>query len=167
MDSRGYGRTAQAAPRTRRTTGAFMITGMCGLCIGAYGLLDSSSLGVFTIPAFVGGTVLCGAGFLLGGRQVRRTQYRPDPWKAAEWAVALCGVVPAVVLISAVGFSAAALNPSTDPLSWPALPVVSALAILIAAVAGVASPSPPRSTPVALVVQNTAVDRTDRVGVPA
>jgi energy-coupling factor transport system permease protein len=172
MDSRGYGRTAEATPATRRTTGALMITGMCGLCVGAYGLLGSSSSAAFTVAAFAGGTVLCGLGFILGGRQVRRTQYRPDPWKAPEWTVAACGVVPAVVLIAAVGFSGVSLNPSTDPLSWPGLPVVPALAILVAAVAAVAAPAPPRpprpaALPVAAVAENATAVGAERVGTPA
>ncbi|CAM5450019.1 hypothetical protein SCALM49S_08402 [Streptomyces californicus] len=43
MDSRGYGRAGSATPRSRRLTGALMLLGMCGLCAGAYGLLDPSS----------------------------------------------------------------------------------------------------------------------------
>jgi energy-coupling factor transport system permease protein len=145
MDSRGYGRTAGASPMTRRITGAFMITGMCGLCIGAYGLFNASALTSFAAPAFAGGTVLCGVGLLLGGRRVRRSQYRPDPWKAPEWTVSLCGIVPVAVLIAGVGFSAVSLNPSTDPLMWPTFPLVPAVAIMAAAVAAFAAPPPRRS----------------------
>lgn len=144
MDSRGYGRTGTASPRTRRITGVLMITGMCGLCFGAYGLLDGSVLGVGAIPAFSGGAVLCVLGLILGGRQVCRTHYRPDRWKAPEWSVAICGTVPAAVLIAGVGFSAVSLDPSTDPLVWPTFPLVPAVAILAAAVAAVAAPPPLR-----------------------
>ncbi len=45
MDSRGYGRTGGASARSRRATGIFMLGGMCGLCVGAYGLLDGSAPG--------------------------------------------------------------------------------------------------------------------------
>ena len=145
MDSRGYGRTGGVSPKTRRTTGALMITGMCGLCIGAYGLLNGSTLRSFVLPAFTGGTVLCCLGLLLGGRQVRRSQYRPDPWKAPEWTVSLCGMVPAAILIAGVGFSAVGVYPPTDPLVWPSFPFVPAVAIIAAAVAAWAAPPPLRS----------------------
>jgi energy-coupling factor transport system permease protein len=162
MDSRGYGRTAGASPRSRRITGAFLIAGMCGLCIGAYGLLDGSALGWSAIPAFTGGAVLCGLGLLFGGRQVRRTKYRPDPWTTPEWTVAVCGMVPAVVLMAGVGFSVVSLNPSTDPLAWPGLPLVPALAIVAAAMAAFASPPPP-----APVVVSTAGAKADNGVRPA
>ncbi len=142
MDSRGYGRTGGATPRTRRITGALMITGMCGFCIGAYGLFDGSTLRVLAFPAFAGGTVLCGLGLTLGGRQVRRSRYRPDPWKAAEWSVSVCGTVPAVIVIVGIGFGAVSLNPSTDPLNWPTFPLVPAVAILAAAMAAFIAPPP-------------------------
>jgi energy-coupling factor transport system permease protein len=147
MDSRGYGRTGDASASARRLTGACMLTGMAGLCLGAYGLLDGSALGPVALPAFALGAVLCGAGLFLGGRQVRRTQYRPDPWRWPEWVVVVVGLVPAVVLLAGAGLGAVTLHPSTDPLVWPSLPVVPAVAILIAAVAGVAAPPPLRSEP--------------------
>jgi energy-coupling factor transport system permease protein len=162
MDSRGYGRTGTASPRSRRTTGVLMITGMCGLCVGAYGLLDASALGPGTVPAFVGGSVCCALGLVLGGRQVRRSQYRPDPWKAPEWAVVVCGTVPAVVLLAGVGFSRIGLNPPTDPLTWPTFPLLPAIAILAAATAAFAAPPPWRPAPA--VTPSTGPAPTRRAG---
>jgi energy-coupling factor transport system permease protein len=147
MDSRGYGRTGTASPRDRRVTGVIMIGGMGGLCAGAYGLLDASAPGLLGLPALVAGAVLCCVGLALGGRRVHRTQYRPDPWKLPEWLVVASGLVPAAVLVAAVGNGVVALNPSTDPLVWPSLPVVPAVGILIAALAGVVSPPPVRPAP--------------------
>jgi energy-coupling factor transport system permease protein len=163
MDSRGYGRIAAVSPRARRITGALMITGMGGLCIGAYGLLDGSAPGLSPVPAFAGGGVLCCLGLMVGGRQVRRSQYRPDPWKAPEWAVSACGMIPAVVLIAGLGVTTVSLNPSTDPLRWPALPLVPTVAILAAALAAVAAPPPPRRTQrLAEPPPGTTLDRTPR-----
>ena len=144
MDSRGYGRTGTATHRSRRLTGVLMLTGMCGLCLGAYGLLDGSGAASLGFPALLVGGVLAGAGLLLGSRRVRRTQYRPDPWRLPEWVTVLAGVVPAAVLVGVVGTTVAALNPSTQPLVWPSLPVVPALAILVAAIPAVAAPPPLR-----------------------
>ncbi|HXQ76464.1 MAG TPA: energy-coupling factor transporter transmembrane component T [Acidimicrobiales bacterium] len=173
MDSRGYGRTATASPRTRRTTGALMIAGMCGLCVGAYGLLAGSALGPGTIPGFVGGTVCCCLGLILGGRRVRRSRYRPDPWKAPEWVVAVSGLVPAAALMAGVGFSMVSLNPPTDPLAWPTFPLVPAIAILAAATAALAAPPPWRpaptvtpSTPSTPSTPATAARRTRPAGRP-
>jgi energy-coupling factor transport system permease protein len=142
MDSRGYGRTGKASPGIRRATGALMLSGMCGLCLGAFGLLDGSTPGVVGFPALGAGAALCGAGLAIGSRRVGRSQYRPDPWRAPEWIVVASGILPAAVLLAGIGTTATILNPSTDPLSWPSLPLVPALAILVAAVAAVAAPPP-------------------------
>jgi len=160
MDSRGYGRTPEGS--NRRVTGAFMITGMGGLCFGAYSLFDGSALGRFTIPAFTGGTVLCCLGLMLGSRQVRRSRYRPDPWRAPEWAVAVCGMVPAVILMAGVGFSALDRNPSTEPLHWPTFPLVPSVAILVAAVAAVAAPAPWRPQPMVAPGSGSTTDEAVR-----
>ncbi len=145
MDSRGYGRTGPQAGGSRRLTGAVMVAGMCGLCFGSYGLLDASATRALGLSALVGGVALCVTGLALGGRRVTRSRYRPDPWSAPEWAVAVCGLVPLVVFVTGAGFGTTALNPSTDPLSWPSLPVVPALAVLVAGLAAVVAPPPRRS----------------------
>jgi len=148
MDSRGYGRVGGASRLWRRATGIVMVVGLCGLCTGAYGLLDSSAPGVIGLPSLAAGSVLCCVALGLGGRRVRRTQYRPDPWKLPEWVVAASGLVPAVVMVAAFGYDATTLNPSTDPLVWPTVPVLPALAILMAALAAAAAPPPVRSVSV-------------------
>lgn len=163
MDSRGYGRTGTATHRSRRLTGALMLAGMCGLCLGAYGLLDGSGASAVGLPGLLGGAVLCCAGLFLGSRRVHRTQYRPDPWKLPEWVVAVSGVVPAVVLFIGVGFRVASLNPSTQPLVWPSLPAVPAIAILIATVAAVAAPPPLRPARVKGAPPRTARDESPTV----
>ena len=109
----------------RRVTAGLLLAGLLGLCLGRYGLLDTST------PRFLGAPML-GArrraarrpGSLLGGRRVQRTRYRPDPWAFAEWATALSGVVAAVAMIVAGSQNAAALNPSIFPLAWPTLPLL-------------------------------------------
>jgi energy-coupling factor transport system permease protein len=53
-------------------------------------------------------------------------------------------VVCAAVLLVSTGYSAGDLNPSLYPLQWPAFPLVPALAILLAGVAGIAAPPPPQ-----------------------
>jgi energy-coupling factor transport system permease protein len=145
MDSRGYGRTGTATPRSRRVTATLMLAGMFGLCVGATGLLDASAPAALGLPMLLLGSALCCVGIAIGGRRVKRTRYRPDPWRAPEWVVALSGVVPAVVLASGVGFDRLQLNPTYYPLAWPSLPPVAVIAILAAALAGIAAPPPPQS----------------------
>ncbi|WP_333761276.1 energy-coupling factor transporter transmembrane component T [Streptomyces sp. IBSBF 2390] len=142
MDSRGYGRAGTATRRSRRITGVLMLLGMCGLCAGAYGLLDATAPAFLGLPAMCVGAVLCVAGLRLGGRRVTRTTYRPDPWRLSEWAVAGSGVVSAVLLFSNLGYDPAQLNPTFYPLTWPDLPLVPTAAILLAGTAGVLAPPP-------------------------
>ncbi|OMI40848.1 putative integral membrane protein [Streptomyces sparsogenes DSM 40356] len=142
MDSRGYGRAGTATRRSRRITGALMLLGMCGLCAGAYGLLDATAPAFLGLPAMGLGAVLCVAGLRLGGRRVTRTTYRPDPWRLPEWAVAGSGVLSAILLFSNLGYDPAQLNSTFYPLTWPGLPLVPTAAILLAGTAGVVAPPP-------------------------
>ena len=124
---------------------------MCGLCLGAYGLLDGAAPGPLGLPALGVGSVLCCLGLAVGSRRVGCSQYRPDPWKAPEWIVAVCGMVPAVVLVAGPGLGVAGLNPTVTPLAWPSMPLLPALAIAVAAVAAVAAPPPVRMAAVRAV----------------
>ena len=142
MDSRGYGRSGSATRRSRRATGALMLLGMCGLCAGAYGLLDATAPSFLGLPAMGLGALLCVAGLRLGGRRVTRTTYRPDPWRLPEWAVAGSGVLSAVLLFANLGYDPAQLNPTYYPLTWPDLPLVPTAAILLAGTAGFLAPPP-------------------------
>ncbi|WP_434094969.1 energy-coupling factor transporter transmembrane component T [Streptomyces albidoflavus] len=142
MDSRGYGRAGTATRRSRRTTGALMLLGMCGLCAGAYGLLDATAPAPLGLPAMALGALLCVAGLRTGGRRVTRTTYRPDPWRLPEWAVAGSGVLSALLLFTNLGYDPARLNPTFYPLTWPELPLVPTAAILLAGTAGFLAPPP-------------------------
>lgn len=143
MDARGYGRRGRATVGSRRLTGALMLLGLLGLCVSVYGLCDAHAPAVLGLPSLGLGFLLCCAGLALGGRRVSRTRYRPDPWLLPEWLVAGCGVASAVLLFVSEGFDPSAVNPSLYPLSWPGLPLLPAVAILIALGAGFAAPPPP------------------------
>jgi len=146
MDARGYGRTGRAGPATRRLTAALMLTGLAGLCLGGYELLDPTVPHPVGLGGFAAGSMLCVAGLVLGGRRVARSRYRPDPWRWPEWVVTASGIASAVVLSLNLGYDPAALNPGFHPLQWPTLPVLPAIAILVAAIAAVAAPPPEVST---------------------
>jgi energy-coupling factor transport system permease protein len=147
MDSRGYGRTGTATRTSRRLTATLMLLGMGGLCAGAYGLMDATAPRLLGLPAIVGGALLCCVGLAIGGRRVHRTAYRPDPWRWPEWIVAGGGIACAVILFVGVGYDAADLNPSPSPLTWPPVPIVPVVGILLAGLAALAAPPPVRHRP--------------------
>ncbi|HEY9475297.1 MAG TPA: energy-coupling factor transporter transmembrane component T [Mycobacteriales bacterium] len=145
MDSRGYGRRAGQSAGARRLTGALTLGGLAGIVAGVYGLLDSGSPGLIGLPMVGLGVLLAGLGLALGGRRVRRTRYRPDPWALPEWLVAASGVAVGVVFMLSTGDPA--LNPPAAPLAVPPLPLPVATAILLALLpAFVAPPVPHRDS---------------------
>jgi energy-coupling factor transport system permease protein len=147
MDSRGYGRSGEVPRRLRRATAALVLTGMVGLCLGLYGLLDATAPRALGLTALGVGLVLSAAGLVLGGRRVRRTTYRPDPWRLPEWLVAASGAVCAGVIVVAGAVDPLLLHPSLYPLRWPDLPLVPLAAVLVGLLPAVAAPRPVRPGP--------------------
>ena len=142
MDSRGYGRSVAASPATRRTTGALVLTGLMASVVGTYGLLNAESPALLGIPTLLAGLALAATGLWVGGQRVRHSTYRPDPWKAPEWATIASGVAAVVALLVVGHTDPAALTAPLQPLAPPALPVVGTLGILVAGLAAVVSPEP-------------------------
>jgi len=147
MDSRGYGRSVHASRRTRRTSGTLVLTGLMATCIGIFSLLDAQSATALGVPTLLVGLVLASAGTWVGGHQVRRSTYRPDPWRAPEWATAACGLAAAAGMLL-VGFTDPnALTAPLQPLAVPALPLLATAGILVAGLAAVVSPVPRTNSP--------------------
>jgi energy-coupling factor transport system permease protein len=143
MDSRGYGRTGTVPARVRRITAALLLAGMVGLCLGTYGLLDTTTPRLLGAPMLALGLALCAAGLTLGGRRMHRTSYRPDPWAFAEWSTVAAGMIAAVATIVTGAHDASALNPSVYPLAWPTLAMPATIGILCALLPAVLTPRPP------------------------
>lgn len=144
MDSRGYGRTGGATRSARLVTAAFMIGGLGGLCVGVYGLLDSSTPRLLGGPMLLIGVALCAAGMYASGAQVQRTRYRPDRWRIAETGVALVGIGVGAVMYISSSIDPTRLNPSLQPLTWPELPLIPTAAVLCGLLAAVIAPPPVR-----------------------
>jgi energy-coupling factor transport system permease protein len=143
MDARGYGRHGATTAAERRRTGALVLLGLLGVCVGVYGVLDATTPRALGLPMLAVGVALAGTGFLLGGRRVQRTRYRPDPWRSPEWGVAMCGAVVAVAMVAIGHSDPAALDATLDPLAWPALPLTAAAAVLVGVLpAWLAPPTP-------------------------
>lgn len=147
MDSRGYGRSAGQSRRTRRLTGALLLTGLVGLAVGSYGLLDATAPAALGVPVLLAGAALAVAGLRLGGRRVHRTAYRPDPWRGPEWLVTAAGIVAVGCVLVAVAREPEVLAPPLGTLAWPQLPLLAVAGVLVAALPAVLAPAPPADAP--------------------
>jgi energy-coupling factor transport system permease protein len=142
MDARGHGRTVESNPSRRLLSGALVLVGLCGVCVGVYGLLDATTPRALGVPMLVVGGAAAMGGFAIAGRSVRASRYRPDPWRTAEWLVAASGVAVAAGLFLAGHVDPDNLNPSLQPLHWPTLQVLPLLAILMGALPAWIAPPP-------------------------
>jgi energy-coupling factor transport system permease protein len=146
MDSRGYGRIGDTSPARRRLTGALLILGLIGVCIGVYGVLDGTTSAAQGLPVLAAGAALAVAGIATARRRVRPTAYRPDPWAWPEWLVSASGVAVAATLVASSRLDPDRVVPMFDPLAWPTLPALSTIGILVGLLpAVVAPPVPDRS----------------------
>lgn len=132
MDARGYGRSAGLSTRARRLTGALVLAGLLGMCVGAYGLLVGDAPVLIGAPMLAVGAALGVGGLLLGSRRVNRSRYRPDPWRPVEFAVLGSGVVALAVTIVAEAVGTAQLVYASVPLTAPDLPLLPAAGVLVA-----------------------------------
>ncbi|WP_367123514.1 CbiQ family ECF transporter T component [Streptomyces phytohabitans] len=147
MASHGYGRTGHVPARTRLLTGTLVVSGLIGVCAGLYGAMDAHSPAYLGTPMLLAGLALAAGGFVLGGRRVRRSSYRPDRWRGPELLVAASGIGAAALMFAASGADAAALNPSLSPLTWPEVTPLPGYAALLAALPAVLAPPPVTAVP--------------------
>lgn len=148
MDSRGYGRRQTVALRTRRVSGALVLLGLIGVCVGTYGLLDATTPAALGLPMLLLGAATAIAGFVIAGRRVARSRYRPDPWLAPEWLVAASGIAVATAMIVIGNVDPDSLNPSVSPLRWPTVALTPVLVLVVAAWPGRLAPPVERAAPV-------------------
>ena len=98
MDTRGYGRAGSATAAERRVTGALMLAGLCGICVGVYAALDQTAPRLLATPMLLLGVVVAVVGLLSAGRRVPSTRYRPDRWSLPEALVMASGLAAAVAM---------------------------------------------------------------------
>jgi energy-coupling factor transport system permease protein len=140
MDARGYGRSGSATAAQRRLTGSLLVGGLVGLCVGSYAFLDATAPRLLAVPMLVLGVLLAGVGFLVAGRRVRRTTYRPDPWRLPEVVTAAAGVASAVLMSVVAARDPLVVVP--DVPGAPGLSVLALLAVVVGLVPAVATPQP-------------------------
>ena len=142
MDSRGYGRSGDRTSARSRLIGLLMVVGLGGVCVGVYGVLDSATPRVLSMPLLVAGVVVGVVGLALSGTGVRRTAYRPDHWRLAELVVVGSGVASAAVLIACTHVAPENLNPTLFPLVWPQLAPLPLAGVLVGVIPAFAAPEP-------------------------
>ncbi len=140
MAVRGYGRTAGVPRRTRRASGALLVAGLLGTCLGLFGLLDPTAGAAAGVPVLLAGAALAVLGLRLASARVRRTAHRPDPWGGPEWAVSAVGATSAGAMALAAALDPAALAPSTAPPVWPEPSLLGLAAVLVAVLPAVLAP---------------------------
>ena len=139
MDARGYGRSGDLTSSQRRTTGMLLLTGLVGICVGTYALLDQTAPRWLVLPGLVGGVAIAVGGFWSAGRRVQRSRYRPDRWRAAEIGVALSGLAVAVGVLGVLRGDPV-LYPPLD--AFPTVTTEALVVVLLGMIAAFVSPPP-------------------------
>lgn len=142
MDSRGYGRTGGQSRQRRWATGALLLAGLSGLCVGMYAMLDQTAPRALGAPVLIAAVLIGAIGLRASGSTVRRTVYRPDPWGLPEAVVIGSGIAAAVIALVVSRVDPANINPSLDPLAWPTVPLGALLGVLVALLPAFATPLP-------------------------
>jgi energy-coupling factor transport system permease protein len=140
MDARGYGRSGTLTAAQRRVTGALLVAGLVGLCVGSYAFLDATAPRVLAWPMLAAGLVLAATGFVAAGRRVRRTRYRPPQWHPADVLTAATGVAVAVLMTVALADRLDVALP--DPSAPPPLTALALAAVLLGVLPAFCTPMP-------------------------
>ena len=141
MDSRGYGRSTEAG--RSRVTPWLSLGGLLAACVGIYGALDASTPRVLGLPLLALGALLSVGGLALGSASVRRTRYRADRWRGAEWLTVACGILAAAAMLASLTVSPLGMTMPLSPVGWPALPPLAAVGLLVGVLPAFLTPEPP------------------------
>jgi energy-coupling factor transport system permease protein len=126
MDSRGFAR-AGASPR-ERIAGWWALVSLLLLGGSFVALIGESS--TVAVALGVAGAVGLGAAILLAGSDSRRTRYRPRTMRRADWAVAGISLLAPVAIATVSVAGDSSLVWFANPLAWPTLHLLPALALL-------------------------------------
>ena len=140
MDARGYGRREHQDQRAEHITTALTFGGLVVAMLGLYSVFTTVGFSLRAWPLLVLGLLISGAGLQRAARQVRRTAYRPDPWRGPEWLTVASGVLTVVVFLVARQVDPGALALQLSPLAWPSLSPLVLVGLLVAAAPAVLTP---------------------------
>lgn len=146
MESRGYGSRRSSTAGRRLLVGALTLLGLMVLTFGIYGVLDPiGTAGRLAVPTLVLGVALTCGGMALGGREIRVSTYRRDPWLTAETLTVLSGAAAAAGVIISRSTSPDLLLMPLQPIAAPGLPLLATLGIALAALPAFVTPPTPTS----------------------
>lgn len=149
MDSRGYGRVADRTSRQRMYTSAALLAGIVLIVLGVFFLLGTASgdWGAVGGAVVLLGLASAAGSLVLAGRRSTRTRYRPNVWHAADVATAVVGAIVAACFLIGAQLDPVGMAPTTEPPSWPTLPIWGVVGLLVAALPAFVTPRPPEPTP--------------------
>ncbi len=147
MDARGYGRQGSATPVQRRLTATLLLTGLLGLCVGAYAVLDATVPRWLGAPLLVVSVLTAVAGVASAGARVERTRYRPDVWRLPESVVAGAGVLACALVVAVARQTPAVAYPVPTLLPPLTLPALAAAAVGLVPLLVVPDPRSERPAP--------------------
>lgn len=92
LDARGFGRL-EPGPRglgADRLAAAAGLVGLCLAALGAFAYFYEGDISVLALPSLAAGAALVTAAVHRQGRRLRRTHYRPEPWRPRDrWVAGL------------------------------------------------------------------------------
>ena len=144
MDVRGYGRVGEASRPQRMATGALLLTGLVGIGAGAYALFDPTAPTALGVPMLAASTAVAFAGLYLAGRRVKRSRYRPTPWRIEDWSVAGCGAASAALAVVVAARQTSVAYPDLG--TFPGLTLLALVGGLAGSLACLIAPPVPLTT---------------------
>ncbi|GAB3226330.1 CbiQ family ECF transporter T component [Glycomyces halotolerans] len=141
MASRGYGRAADIPAPARHATSAFLLTGLLGLCAGAYALLGSATPGTVAWGLLAAGAAAAVLGIAFASKRVPHTRYRTDRFGRRDWAIVASGCAAVVGTVVSANVEPAAVWPPTSLLAVPPLPLFAACGVLVASAPALLAPT--------------------------
>ncbi len=143
MDSRGYGRRGDMGAQQKRVNAGLLTFGLVAACVGTYGLVSAGTPWFLSAPMLLLGLGASLLAISLSARNAVRSRYRPDPWWAPEWAVTGAGVGIGASFICAAWWFPAGMVTEVDPPTWPALPALAVVGLLLALTPAITAPPVP------------------------
>lgn len=126
MESRGFARTSQ-----RTTQGGWLLIGSAVVATFGGFLLLSTSDRLPAVAVLVLGLAGTGWGLRRAGARLGVTRFRPPAWRWRETLTVSAGVLCTGIVLATGALDHAAVFPSTDPLTWPQLPLPLLAAVLL------------------------------------
>ena len=165
MDARGYGRREHTTAGAERLTTAMTLGGLIVAMMGLYGVFVTVGFSWSSWPLVAAGLILSYVGLRRAGAQVRRTAYRPDPWRAPEWVTVGSGLGAALAVVVARRIDPAGLILPLEPLGWPQLPVLVLVGLLLATLPAFLTPAPRSSRDAPRLREAASVESDESTGV--